>query len=100
MSIRQGDYGTKFEVTINDENGVVDVSAATTKNIIFEKPSGILVTQTASFTNSGTDGKIEYTTISGDLNEAGTWKIQAQIETGSGSWKSNISAFEVISNLI
>ena len=99
MSIRQDDYGTVFEVTINDENGVVDVSAATTKNIIFKKPSGTKVTQAASFTNSGTNGKIEYTTVSGDLDEAGTWKIQAQIATGSGDWKSNISAFEVIGNL-
>ena len=99
MSIRQDDYGTKFEVTINDENGVVDVSGATTKNIIFEKPSGTKITQAASFTNSGTDGKIEYTTVSGDLNEAGTWKIQAQIATVDGDWKSNISAFPVEPNL-
>ena len=99
MSIRQDDYGTKFEVTINDENGVVDVSGATTKNIRFEKPSGTKITQAASFTNIGTDGKIEYTTVSGDLNEAGTWKIQAQISTADGDWKSNISAFEVIGNL-
>jgi hypothetical protein len=40
--IHLGDIGTEFQVRILDENkAVVNVASATTKSIIFKKPSGI-----------------------------------------------------------
>ena len=63
------------------ENGVAkDVSGATaTKQFIFYKPNTSSQTISVSFTNTGTDGKLVYTTTSGFLTPAGAWKVQARV---------------------
>jgi hypothetical protein len=75
-----GDYGTVFEITLQDQDGAAaDVSGATTKQIIFRKPGGTVVTKAADFVTDGTDGKIDYTAASGDLDTAGDWRIEGQV---------------------
>lgn len=94
------DIGTNFIVTIKDENDdVVDISGATTKNLRFKKPDGTIVTQAASFVNTGTDGQIKYTTVAGDLDVHGTWALQAFIDLGSQELNSDIYKFKVYKNL-
>lgn len=105
--VHLNDIGTIFRATINDcdetldpaAQVVLDISSATTTELIFEKPSGATLTKTATFTTDGTDGQIEYATISGDLDEIGTWRIQAYIVLPSGSWRSDIGCFTVHENL-
>ena len=102
--VHLNDIGTIFRATIKDKDTdcvetVLDISSATTLQLIFKKPGGTSVTQTAVFTNSGTDGKMEYVTVSGDLNEAGEWKIQANMVLSSGTWRSDIGCFTVYENL-
>lgn len=41
--------------------------------------SGTMLTKAGSFTTDGTDGKLSYTTIAGDLSVAGEWKASASI---------------------
>ena len=92
--------GTDFQVTITDCNGsALDISDATTKNIIFKKPSGTVLTKTALFVNDGSDGLLRYISVSGDINELGTWKIQADVTTPDGVWRSNFESFKVYRNL-
>jgi len=93
------DIGTVFEVTLLDTDVVVDIALATTKEIIFLKPSGTSVTKTAEFKTTGSDGIIQYTTILDDLNEVGGWKIQAKVTLPTGTWSSDISKFKVYSNI-
>lgn len=93
------DIGTQFIITINDGSVAVDLSTASTKQIIFRKPSGSKITKNASFVNTGSDGKIKYTTLSGDLDEAGYWKIQVYLVIGSNSWKTDMMIFRVYPNL-
>jgi len=98
-----GDIGTIFEATIKDQAGaVVDISTATTKQILFKKPTGVVLTKTASFTTTGSDGKIRYTTIAGDLDVSGVWSTtnpgwqwEAYVVMPSGSWHSDICQFSV-----
>ena len=97
--IHVGDIGTVFEVTIQDDGVAVNISSATTKEIIFRKPDKTLLTKAANFSTDGTDGKIRSTTVSGDLNAAGVWSIQAHVILPGGDWKSSISEFSVIPNL-
>lgn len=98
--IRQYDIGTKFLITLKDQDGVVvDVSSAITLEIIFKKPSATSVTKTASLETDGTDGQINYVTISGDLDEIGKWEMQASVVLGAGSWKTDIQEFKVYRNL-
>lgn len=98
--IHLNDVGTRFVVTILDEGSIVDISGATTKDIIFLKPDGTTLTKAANFVTDGTDGKIDYFTIAGDLSIIGVWSIQSQVVLGSGTWNSDIETFEVFKNIV
>ena len=97
--IHLGDIGTIFRLTIKDGDDVIDISGASTKDIVFTNPSGTKTTQAGSFTNTGTDGQLQYASVSGDLDEVGTWEIQASIVISAGTFKSDIAIFEVHRNL-
>ena len=100
MTIHLNDIGTVFEVTLKDETGtVLDISSATVKQIVFQKPDKTLITKTASFSNTGTDGKIRYISQAGDLDQPKSWQIQAKVTLPSGSWSSDIGSFTVDKNL-
>lgn len=102
-----GDVGAKIGLTITDcATGVaVDVSAATSLSLIFIKPSGARVEQTAAFadfggaTGDGTDGRIMYTTTSGFLDEIGTWEVQGHVVDLTGEFYTTRSFFEVSEGL-
>ena len=44
-------------------------------------------------------GKIKYTTVDGDLNEVGTWRMQAVVNFPTSSFRSNVKTFKVYENL-
>ena len=88
--IRMEDIGTKFKITVKDGSSVVDISGATTKQLIFKKPGGTKLTKTAVFFTDGTDGIITYDTLSGDLDEDGMWKVQGYVVLSSGTYHSDI----------
>lgn len=101
--IHLNDIGTVFLVTINDcvagVPTVLDVSSATTLQLIFQSPSGTSTTQTASLYTDGTDGKVTYTSISGDIDEVGTWRLQASVVIGGGTFRSEVKSFRVHDNI-
>ncbi len=97
--IHLNDIGTEFVITVNDDGAPVDLSAASAKQIVFRKPSGVKVTKDALFVNSGSDGQIQYTTVNGDLDEAGYWKLQVYLVIGTDSWRTNTTTFRVHPNL-
>ena len=92
-----GDVGTLFKVRIIncDAGEFVDISSATTKEIVFENPLGVVVRKTAIFTTNGEDGWIEYVIMADDLDMSGTWKIQGYIEGIGFKNSSNTSTFTV-----
>ena len=77
-------------LTITCETGYAFLSSATTKKILYRKPSG----ETGSWdaTDSGTD--LVYNLSNGDIDEIGTWQFQAYFDVGSlksfGSKKSKL----------
>ena len=93
--IKVGDIGTVFRVTLNDANGVLDISGATVKELKFKRPDNSTLVKTASFTTDGTDGKLQYASIAGDLSIAGDWKMEAFVTLPSGSWTSDCIQFIV-----
>lgn len=97
--IHVGDIGTVFRVTIKDGADIVDVSNVDSKLLFFQKPDGTLLTKEATLYSDGLDGIIEYTTQSGDLDQAGTWQIQAKIEFGTDVFYTNIEKIKVYRNL-
>lgn len=97
--IHVADVGTVFTITVQDGDDVVNISTATLKQIIFQKPDDTTLTKTASFVTDGSDGQIKYTIIAGDLDVPGRWRIAAYIEMPSGKWHTDITTFQVYENL-
>ena len=95
--IHVGDL-TTFELTLYDDDAVVDISSATTKQIKFYDPAGTTTTQTGSFTTDGTDGKLEFTATAGFLT-AGGWRCQAYLIMTGWTGHSDIHKFTVLANL-
>lgn len=63
----------------------VDLSTISSVSIKVEKPDGTNDTWDASVEGTATYGQISYTTVSGDLNKAGSYKLQAYAVFGDGS---------------
>jgi len=84
--IHVGDCPTWRDV-IKDQDGViVDISTATIK-MVFRKPSGAAVLKTAVLTGDGTDGEMEYTALTTDLDQAGQWQRQSKVQIGTDVWR-------------
>jgi hypothetical protein len=97
--IHVGDIGTQFILTITDAGTIVDLSVASTKQAVFQKPDRTTLTKDALFVTDGKDGQLVYTSIADDLNLAGIWHVQARVVLSSGEWHSNVEMFEVYGNL-
>lgn len=99
--LQLNNIGVLFKVTIKEcgETSGKDISTATTKQLIFKKPSGEILTKTASFFTDGTDGIITYTSVSGDLNEIGTWEFQGFVIMGTSQFYSTTDTFKVNRNI-
>jgi hypothetical protein len=98
--IHVGDTGTVFESTVKDQdNVVVPLGTATTLQMTLTPPAGAALTKTASLVTDGSDGKVRYTTIAGDLSLAGVWSRQVYVVTPAGAWHGDVSMFSVEENL-
>lgn len=98
--IHVDDIGTNFNVTIkNQDDEIVDISAAIITEMLFRKPDGTVMTKTAEFISDGTDGRLRYTTVSGDLDQHGSWELQAFVDFGSTEWYSDIYKFKIYKNI-
>ena len=97
--IHLDDVGTQFLLTIKDGSSAVDISSASTKQIIIQKPSGTKVTASTSFSSDGTDGKMYYNVVADDLDEAGSYKLQGRVIISAGTFYTDITSFKVYRNL-
>ena len=99
--VHVNDIGTDFVVTLYDGSTALDVSAASSITVYLTKPSGEVLTKTASFVTDGTDGQIKVSSADGDLDEPDVWHIQAKITLVNGNaWYTDVSRFRVHSNLV
>ena len=97
--IHVDDVGTQFLLTIMDGSAAVDISSASTKQIIIKKPSGTKMTKSATFSNDGSDGKIYYSSIADDLDETGSYKLQGKVIISDGTFYTDIYDFKTHCNL-
>jgi hypothetical protein len=97
--IHQNDVGTRFLITIKEDDVAVDISSATVINVYFKRPDGSLLPRLGSFYTDGTDGKIVYDVDPGDLNEAGYYKLQARVSIVTGTFYTSIYTFQAHCNL-
>jgi hypothetical protein len=97
--IHVGAVGLIFRRTIKIDGTVEDISAATTKQFIFRKPDGSLLSVDAVWTTDGTDAKAEYVTVAGDIDQPGEWRLQARLVMPNFDEKSDVDIFTVKANL-
>lgn len=98
--IHNGDIGTTFVLTIVDTAGAaINVSTASIKKIYFVDPNGGKLAKTAAFTTDGSDGKIQYVGVSGDIDVVGSWRMQGYVEMGTSKYYSEVTTFDVHDNL-
>ena len=81
------------------KNRPLNLSAASSKQIRFEKPDGTTFDRDATFTTDGSDGKIYYEWQANELDTEGKWYAQAMIVDGGKSWSGDIEEFEVGGNI-
>lgn len=100
------DIGTIFRITIQecitDVLTPVDISGQSAMSFIFKKPDKSTVTKTApdvAFTTDGTDGKLQYTTVSNDIDQDGVWCLQAEVTLPGGTYRTSIIKFDVEAKL-
>jgi hypothetical protein len=67
--------------------------------MLFLKPSRALLRKNAQLTTDGTDGRMQYVTASGDLDEDGQWKWQGRIVFPSSSFYTDVQKTRVHPNL-
>ncbi len=103
--IFKDDVGTIFRITIQeciaDVLTPVDVSSQTSMNFYFKKPDDSVITRAPAFTTNGVDGKLQYITVIGDMDQAGVWCLQAEVILASGGpWRTSIIKFDVEEKLV
>lgn len=100
-NVQVGTIGLIIELDIKRKNNsIVDISSATVKSIIIQKPDGTSSSSVAVFSTDGSDGKIKYTTSgSSEIDQAGDYKIQAYIKTASLETYTSTTGFTANANL-
>ena len=97
--IHLNDVGTSIRVRVQEDNANVDISTATTLLIFLKKPSGITTQYTANLVNDGTDGLMHYVSVSGDIDEIGSWRGQGFVVLPQGEFFTACQSFKVNANL-
>ena len=91
--IQQNTEGLNFDMTIKDETGAeVDTSSASSRLLIFRKPSGVVLRKTASQVSGGL---IRYTSATGDLDETGVWQWEGKVTLGGFVKPTDVHQFRV-----
>lgn len=83
--VHTGESGVFLRLSLVDEDGTaLDVSAVTNKLIYLRAPDGTVAVDNFSYTVSGTDGGLSYQTVSGTIDQTGTWQYQARVTWSTG----------------
>ena len=86
--------------TVDSIEQAKDVSAATTLTFLIKKPDEVVISVTASFNTDGTDGKLIYAFVTGDLPLEGLYEVQIALVTPTWSDKSTSYFFTVRDTLV
>jgi len=99
MSVFTGSVGVVLELIVEENGAAVDISAASNLKMVLVKPDGTRIEKTAVLSGTGTDGKMRYTTIAGDLDQAGEWLYQGSLTVGTWSGVTDVLRMDVLSVL-
>jgi hypothetical protein len=99
--IHRKDWGTKLEIRLKDQDGVVPLASAIELKIRLTNPDDEpMIRDLAIITPPGADGWTRYVFQKHELTPVGTWSGQVTALFPDGYWQSDIFTFEVGENLI
>lgn len=93
-----GEFGLPIIITLVSESGTAeDVSSydSTKEIILVPEDRTKTVTLTGSFTVDGTDGRVQGTPVSGDIDRPGKWQGQVNLTKTTGTIKAKSFVFEM-----
>lgn len=98
--LQVGAVGAVITLTLTEDGAAVDLTNATTTEIILRGGQGSRLTRTATRSAPYSSGVLVYTTVAGDVAYAGKLRVQGHVEFSGGSefWSSVIE-FDVGPNL-
>lgn len=100
-TFREYDIGTKFTIQVlKTREEPLDISTADLLRIGFRRPNGNVVWVDATLNTDGTDGRMHYYTVEGDLTPAGNWEIEGYVRIPgapgvAGEWSTRRRPFIV-----
>ena len=98
--IQAGATNLALKLQIREGNSPLDISTASTKIIVLEKPDSTLISASASFFTDGADGiLVYYTSGSTDLEQEGDYNMQSYLVMAGFSGYTTPVTFTVYPNL-
>jgi len=95
------DLGNILRLTVNTaDNEAKNISAATAITYLLKKPDETVSSLTAAFDTNGTNGKVIYTFIAGNLDQVGLYEVQVKIVTATWTGITSSYLFTVRNTLV
>lgn len=83
--LRRNDTAPPIEVTLSDERGVIDLTAATTVHFTMWTDVAIKVNRAAATIVTAADGVVSYAWAAADTDTAGTYNCEWEITWSDGT---------------
>jgi len=97
LTLSVGDVGIPIRLTVVDSiQQPIDLSASTTREYRYIKPSGAVTVAPAVFVTDGVDGKLSSATVVGLLDQEGGYKVQVHIISPGEDWKTTALDFNAV----
>lgn len=98
-NIQVGAKNLMLELEIREGYEISDISTATVKNILIERPDDTIITKTGIFSTDGKDGLLYCRTTTGDISLAGIYNVQAYLVMPDFEGYSTPVSFTAYANL-
>lgn len=83
--LQVGAVGAVITISITEAGSPVDLTNATTTEMILKGPRGPARVRTASIVAPASGGVVQYATVAGDIAHAGKLGVQLHLEFGGGT---------------
>ena len=99
--LQVGAIGAVITIGLAEDGVAIDLTNATTIDMILKGPRGPARVRTASVVGSAANGVVQYATVAGDVAHAGRLSVQVHVEFDGGTTEfwSSVEEFDVGANL-
>ena len=97
--VRQNAIGVRIIANLTSCGDVIDLTGATTIEYRVLKPDLSVVVWTPMLLGAATDGRVEYKTVTNDLDQLGYYYIEVYLVTPNFDGNSNRFEFKVVDEI-